>query len=99
MNRSQDPDGFEVIEGGTLVQFEKHQKVSVVHIGLFPPVEGELHVVCAFEFGTAVRARILETRGYGISVEVKRTYDLEHAFETEMNYQISNQALNREDVA
>lgn len=96
MNRSQNRDGFEVIEGGTLVQFAKHQKVSVVHIGLFPPVEGDLHVVCAFEFGTAVRARVLETRGYGISVEVKRTYDLEHAFETGMNYQITNQALNEE---
>lgn len=98
MNRSQDPDGYEVIEGGTLIEFAKHQKVSVVHIGLFPPVEGELQVVCAFEFGMAVRARVLERRGYGISVEVKRTYDLEHAFEIEMNYRITNQALN-EDVA
>ncbi|QDV50148.1 hypothetical protein [Gimesia fumaroli] len=98
MNRSKDPDGCEVIEGGTLVQFAKNQKASVVHIGLFPPVEGTLQVVCAFEFGMAVRARVLETRGYGISVEVKRTYDLAHAFETEMNYRITNQALN-EDVA
>ncbi|WP_339732090.1 hypothetical protein [uncultured Gimesia sp.] len=98
MNRSQNTDGFEVIEGGTLIQFAKHQKASVVHLGLFPPVEGKLHVVCTFGLGMAIRARVLETRGYGVSVEVKRTYDLEHAFEAEMNYRITNQALN-EDVA
>ncbi|MCA9017238.1 MAG: hypothetical protein KDA77_18035, partial [Planctomycetaceae bacterium] len=96
MNRSKNADGSEVIEGGFLVQFDRNQKVSIVHIGLFPPVEGKLHVVCAFEFGMAIRTRVLETRGYGVSVEVKRTYDLEHAFEAEMQYRITNQALNEE---
>ena len=94
MNRSQNPDGSELIEGGTLVEFAKHQKVSIVHIGLFPPVEGELQVVCAFEFGMELRTRVLETRGYGISVEVKRAYDLDHTFEAEMSYRITNQAFN-----
>lgn len=96
MNRATDPEGFEVVEGGTLIQFAGNQKVSIVHIGLFPPLEGNLTVSCDFEFGTPIRARVLETRGYGVSVEVKRTQDLEAEFEADLRYRITNQPLQEE---
>ena len=96
MNRATDPEGFEVVEGGTLIQFAGNQKVSVVHIGLFPALEGNLTVSCDFEFGTPIRARVLETRGFGVSVEVKRTQDLEAEFEAELRYRITNQPFQEE---
>ncbi len=98
MSRVTEPNGSEVVEGGTLVQFAVDQKVSVIHIGLFPPLPGILSVSCDSEVGTAVRTRILETRGYGISVEVKRGHDLEEEFETYLYYRITNNELT-EDVA
>jgi len=94
MNRATNPEGFEVIEGGRLIQFARNQKVSIVHIGLLPPLEGSLCVSCEFELGQPVRARVLETRGYGISVEVKRTHELESEFDTVLHYRITNQPFN-----
>lgn len=96
MNRSRNAEGAEIIEGGTLVEFAVNQNVSVAHIGLFPPVAGELHVDCAIQPEMGVRSRVLEARAYGISVEVKRTIDLQHELTIEMNYRISNQAFNEE---
>lgn len=98
MNRVADPDGFEVIEGGSLVQFSVNQKVHVVHIGLFPPLEGDLDVVCELENGAETRVRVLEIRGYGVSVEVNRASDLASKFETNLYYRITNR-INREEVA
>ncbi|QDT89773.1 hypothetical protein [Gimesia algae] len=98
MNRNSDESGFECIEGGVLVQFEPQQKTRVVHLGLYPPLKGKLSVNCEFDPGLPVRTRILETRGYGVSVEVKRSADLEQEFQAVMQYWVTNQALN-EDVA
>lgn len=98
MSRVTEPNGSEVVDGGALVQFAIDQNVSVVHIGLFPPLSGILSVSCDSEFGTTVRTRILETRGYGISVEVKRGHNLEEEFETYLYYRITNIELT-EDVA
>lgn len=96
MNRTMHPEGFEVVEGGTLVQFARNQKVSIVHIGLFPPLGGSLSVSYDLELGQPVRARLLEIRGYGISVEVKRTQETDSEFETTLHYQIINQPLSEE---
>lgn len=98
MNRTTDPDGFEVIEGGALVQFSANQKMSIVHVGLVPPLDGDLDVRCETEDDTVVRTRVLETRGYGISVQVNRTHDLDSNFETYLYYRITNRTL-REAVA
>lgn len=98
MNRTTDSEGVETVEGGTLVRFSANQKVSIVHIGLFPPLEGKISVSCDFESGTPVRFRLLEVRGYGVSVEVKRTRELEMEFETNLKYTISDHQFN-EDVA
>ena len=38
MNRTTNAEGVEMVEGATLLQFSKNQKVSIVHIGLFPPL-------------------------------------------------------------
>ncbi|MCA9007250.1 MAG: hypothetical protein KDA70_18410, partial [Planctomycetaceae bacterium] len=75
MNRNSDEAGFEFIEGGILVQFEPQQKTRVVHLGISPPLKGKLSVNCEFDSGLSVRTRVLETRGYGVSVEVKRSAD------------------------
>ncbi|WP_298858982.1 hypothetical protein [uncultured Gimesia sp.] len=96
MNRTMESEGVEVVEGGTLVQFSRNQKVSIVHIGLSPPMDGNIYVSCSFETGMPVRFRVLETRGYGISVEVKRTGELDSEFNTYLHYQISNQQINEE---
>ncbi len=96
MNRVVRPEGFEVVEGGTLVQFARNQKVSIVHIGLFPPLSGSLSVSYDLELGQPVRARLLETRGYGVSVEVKRTQEIDSQFETTLHYQITSQPLTEE---
>ncbi|MFK7779497.1 MAG: hypothetical protein QM501_15445 [Gimesia sp.] len=98
MNRTADSNGVEQVEGGALVQFSKNQKVSIVHIGLFPPFVGKMSVVCEFESDMPVRFRILEMRGYGISVEVKRAQELDTEFNTYLHYRISDQQFN-EDVA
>ncbi|HAW31628.1 MAG TPA: hypothetical protein DCY03_26565 [Planctomycetaceae bacterium] len=98
MNRNSDEAGVEFIEGGVLVQFEPQQKTRVVHLGLYPPLKGKLSVNCEFDPGLSVRTRVLETRGYGISVEVKRSIDLESEFEAVMQYWVTNQTCN-EDVA
>ena len=96
LNRTTGPEGVEVVEGGTLVQFSSNQKVSIVHIGLFPPLEGKISVACDFETGMPVRFRVLETRGYGISVEVKRTQELNTESDTYLHYRITNQQFNEE---
>ncbi|MDF1743037.1 MAG: hypothetical protein P1V19_05040 [Gimesia sp.] len=96
MNRTMGTEGVEVVEGGTRVQFSRNQKVSIVHIGLSPPMEGNISVSCSFAIGMPVRFRVLETRGYGISVEVKRTDELDSEFNTYLHYQISNQQINEE---
>ncbi|WP_417378889.1 hypothetical protein [Gimesia sp.] len=98
MNRNSDEAGFECIEGGVLVQFEPEQKTRVVHLGLYPPLKGKLSVNCEFDPGVPVRTRVLETRGYGVSIEVKRAADLEQEFQAVMQYWVTNQTLN-EDVA
>lgn len=98
MNRNSDEAGFEFIEGGVLVQFEPQQKTRVVHLGLYPPLKGKLSVNCEFDPGLSVRTRILETRGYGVSVEVKRSIDLEQEFQAVMQYWVTNQTCN-EDAA
>jgi hypothetical protein len=96
MNRTTDPEGVDLVEGGALVQFSRNQKVSIVHIGLFPPLKGKLSVACDFESGMPVRYRVLETRGYGISVEVKRTQELDAEFDTYLHYRVTNQPFNEE---
>lgn len=96
MSRMTEPNGSEVIEGGTLVQFARNQKVSVVHIGLFPALSGDLSISCDSEVGAAIRTRILEIRGYGISIEVKRGDNLEEEFETYLYYRICNAKLDEE---
>lgn len=98
MNRNTDEAGFEFVEGGILVRFEPQQKTRVVHLSLYPPLKGKLSVNCEFDPGLSVRTRVLETRGYGISVEVKRASGLEQEFEAVMQYGVTNQLLN-EDVA
>ncbi|HAH44112.1 MAG TPA: hypothetical protein DCM07_04525 [Planctomycetaceae bacterium] len=69
-----------------------------MHLSLYPPLKGKLSVNCEFDPGLSVRTRVLETRGYGISVEVKRASGLEQEFEAVMQYGVTNQRLN-EDVA
>ncbi|WP_417387539.1 hypothetical protein [Gimesia sp.] len=98
MNRNADEAGFEFIEGGILVQFEPQQKTRVVHLGISPPLKGKLSVNCEFDSGLSVRTRVLETRGYGVSVEVKRSADLDQEFQAVMQYWVTNQSCN-EDVA
>lgn len=96
MSRTSEPAGVEVIEGGTRVEFSRNQKVCIVHIGISPPLDGKISVACHFEGEIPVRFRVLETRAYGVSVEVKRTQSLETELETHLHYNVSADSLNHE---
>ena len=98
MNRSIDKAGRETIEGGMQVHFARNQRLQVVHVSLNPPLEGELSISCEVENTSGTRTRVLEKRAYGVSIEVKRTTDLEAEFESLLHYQITSCTAS-EDVA
>lgn len=98
MNRSGDQAVGEMVEGGIQIHFEKHQRLHVVHLGLNPPLEGVLSVTCEVEDDAGIRTRVLETRAYGVSIEVKRTQDLEAEFQSLLHYRITSCTAS-EDVA
>lgn len=98
MNRSIDHAGCETVEGGIQIHFEKHQRLHIVHLSLNPPLEGTLSVTSEVEDGAGIRTRILETRAYGVSIEVKRTQNLEEEFQSQLHYLIASRTAS-EDVA
>ena len=98
MNRSIDKAGGETVEGGMQVRFARNQRLQVVHVSLNPPLEGVLSISCEVENATGTRTRVLEKRAYGVSIEVKRTEDLDEEFESLLHYQITSCTAS-EDVA
>ncbi|QDT27494.1 hypothetical protein Enr10x_28110 [Gimesia panareensis] len=98
MNRSIDHAGCETVEGGIQIHFDKQQRLHIVHLSLNPPLEGTLSVTSEVEDGAGIRTRILENRAYGVSIEVKRTQNLEEEFQSQLHYLIASRPAS-EDVA
>lgn len=99
MNRSMDQTGAEIIEGGSQVAFQKNQGLNVVHLSLNPPLEGTISVSCEVDSGLGFRTRVLESRAYGVSIEVKRVGELQTELECVLHYRITGQQIVNEDVA
>jgi hypothetical protein len=98
MNRSVNQSGEEMVEGGIRVHFQQNQRIQVVHLGLNPPLEGVMAITSEVEDGAGIRTRVLESRPYGVSIEVKRTQDLDGEFQSLLHYQITSCTAS-EDVA